>query len=187
MNFAKRKQAMTQTINVKDAHDLLMAGQAILIDVREANEFAEQHIPYAISLPLNSFEKDFKQLALPENTVTLVQCLKGSRGAMACETLHKMGKAADTIMNVEGGISAWQAAGLPLVGGETQKTLPILRQVQIVVGLLIALCVILGFSTSSVGFAIAGILGGALFFAGLTGWCGMAKLLMKMPWNRDTA
>ncbi|MEO9653457.1 rhodanese-like domain-containing protein [Marinomonas sp.] len=178
---------MTQTINVKDANDLLTTGQAILIDVREANEFAEQHIPYAISLPLSSLEKDFKQLALPENTVTLVQCLKGSRGAMACETLLKMGRTADTIMNIEGGISAWQAADLPLVGGETQKTLPIIRQVQIVVGLLIALCVILGFSTSTLGFALAGIFGGALFFAGVTGWCGMAKLLMKMPWNRGAA
>lgn len=179
---------MNQTINVTDAHNLLATGQAVLIDVREANEFAEQHIPNAMSLPLSSLAEDFKQLNLPDDTVVLIHCLKGSRGEMACQTLAKLDNRPQSIINIEGGIVAWQAAQLPVVAGKsTSKQLPIMRQVQIVVGLLIAICVLLGFSGVSVGFVFAGIFGAALCFAGITGWCGMAKLLMKMPWNQHSA
>ena len=83
---------------------------------------------------------------------------------------------------MDGGITAWKAAGLPVAS--SGKGLSIFRQVQIIVGGLIAFLVVLGLTGLTVGFIIAGILGGALFFAGLTGWCGLAMLLRKMPWNK---
>lgn len=55
---------------------------------------------------------------------------------------------------------------------------------QIVVGLLVAVGVIAGFLISPAGFVVAGLFGAALATAGITGWCGLALLLNRAPWNR---
>lgn len=70
------------------------------------------------------------------------------------------------------------------VVGVAAPRLTIFRQVQIVVGCLVLLSVFSGFLISPVGFAVAGFFGAALCFAGISGWCGMAKLLNRMPWNQ---
>lgn len=72
---------------------------------------------------------------------------------------------------------------MPVISHSSSK-ISIFRQVQIIIGGLIALLVILGFAGFASGFIIAGLLGAALFFAGLTGWCGLAMLLSKIPWNK---
>ena len=74
--------------------------------------------------------------------------------------------------------------GLPVERGES-KVLPLMRQVQIVVGFLSATGAALALGVN-VRFAIIPLLTGCgLLFAGLTGTCGMALLLAKMPWNRS--
>ncbi|WP_244619092.1 YgaP-like transmembrane domain [Rhizobium sp. 18055] len=60
----------------------------------------------------------------------------------------------------------------------------IFRQVQIVVGTLVLLSVLGGFLLNPAGFVIAGLFGAALALAGMSGWCGMAILLGRMPWNK---
>jgi hypothetical protein len=60
----------------------------------------------------------------------------------------------------------------------------IMRQVQVVAGTLILLGVGLGVLLSPWFFALSGFVGAGLVFAGVTGWCGMAKLLSRAPWNR---
>ena len=105
---------------------------------------------------------------------------------MACERIQGMGACKSTIMNIEGGIEAWKEAGLPVIGASTTNApkISIMRQVQMIVGSLVMLCVLLGFTGVSAAFLFAGIFGAALFFAGLTGWCGLAMMLAKMPWNK---
>ena len=89
------------------------------------------------------------------------------------------------IINIEGGIQAWKEQGLPVISAETKSAgLSIMRQVQIIVGFLVLASVFVGFSGVTNAFILAGIFGGALMFAGLTGWCGLAMLLAKMPWNK---
>lgn len=68
--------------------------------------------------------------------------------------------------------------------GQDEGKISIFRQVQIIVGFLVALFVFLGVSGMPNLSIVAGVLGLALFFAGLTGWCGLALLLSKMPWNK---
>lgn len=169
---------MTQVISPKEAHDELAAGKAILIDVREADEFQEQHISYAQSLPLSNFQKNFEQIKCPEGQKIIFQCLSGSRSMQACQ---KINKPSHTICFMEGGIEAWKSAGLPVIGLSTK--FPIMRQVQMIVGGMITFMLILVLSGMVWALWIAGLLGMALFFAGFTGWCGLAKLLKKMPWN----
>ena len=104
------------------------------------------------------------------------------RGEKACVILSKE-NCPHKIYNIEGGLIAWKEAGLPLVQSNS-TTISLFRQVQIIIGFLILSLVIIGFQGIPVLFAVAGLLGGALFFAGISGWCGLALLLSKMPWNK---
>ena len=175
---------MTSTVTVNDAINLLKNGEAVLIDVREPDEFKAEHIAYALSLPLSNIEDGFKLLNLPDSKTILFQCLKGGRGQKACERIQGLGECKNKIVNIEGGLEAWKAEGFPVIGSNSTSKIPIIRQVQLIVGFLITICVVLGFLGLSVAFVLAGIFGAALFFAGLTGWCGLAMLLSHMPWNK---
>lgn len=177
---------MTQTITAQEAAKWLANGEALLIDVREPDEFKSGHIPYAMSVPLAKVEETLKKLELPKDKKIIFQCLKGTRGAMACANAMSAGCCASAPYNIEGGIGAWQEAGLPIVraGQSAGGKISIFRQVQIIVGGLIALMVLLGFGGWGTGYVIAGLLGAALMIAGLTGFCGLAFLLARMPWNK---
>ncbi len=176
---------MTQALNVIDAVSLIKNGKAILIDVREPDEFKAEHIAYAMSVPLSSLEGGFETLDIPPSKTILFQCLKGTRGQMACERIQGLGSCQNQILNIEGGIESWKEQGFPVIGSITASpNLSIFRQVQIIAGALIALLVFIGFMGATVSFFFAGIIGGALLLAGLTGWCGLAMILAKMPWNK---
>ena len=150
--------------------------------VREADEFGDEHIAYANSLPLSKLEDVFSQMSIPSNRTLIMHCLKGARGNTACLNVQSLGLGENEIYNLDGGILAWKEAGLPVIA--KASGLSIFRQVQIIVGGFIAMLVAIGFAGLTLGFMIAGFLGAALFFAGLTGWCGLAMLLKKMPWNK---
>jgi hypothetical protein len=62
-----------------------------------------------------------------------------------------------------------------------------MRQVQIGAGTLVLLGVVLGFAVSPIAYGLSAFVGAGLLVAGTTGWCGMAKLLAVMPWNRRSA
>lgn len=171
-----------QTISPRSAAQALSAGEAILVDVREPAEFSAQHIPLAASIPLGQLEETLLAMHIPADKKLIFQCLSGKRGQSACATAHTCGACENPVYNLEGGISAWKDAGLPVTG--KAPTLSIFRQVQIIVGALIAVMVLLGFGGVTAGFVLAGIFGGMLCFAGLTGWCGLAMLLGPMPWNK---
>ena len=176
---------MTETINVTEAITLIKNGEAVLIDVREPDEFKAEHIAYAMSLPLSALEGRFKTLDIPVSKTILFQCLKGSRGQMACERIQGLGACNNKLVNIIGGIEAWKEQGLPVIGASSEAPkMSIFRQVQLIVGFLVALCVVIGFAGMTIAFFLAGLFGAALFVAGLTGWCGLAMLLSKMPWNR---
>lgn len=174
--------ATMKTVPPRQASEWIAAGEAVLIDVREPDEFRAEHIAAALSLPLSGIGNLDGVLNVPAGRKLVFQCLKGSRGALACDHMAAQNGSRE-IFNLEGGITAWKAQGLPVVGAVSPR-LTIFRQVQIVVGLLVLLSVLAGFLLNPAGFAIAGLLGAALAFAGLSGWCGMAVLLRRMPWNR---
>jgi rhodanese-related sulfurtransferase len=85
---------------------------------------------------------------------------------------------------MEGGIDAWRAAGLP-TRVDAAQPLEIMRQVQIAAGSLILIGVVLGFLVAPAFFGVSAFVGAGLTMAGATGWCGMARLLRIMPWNRS--
>ena len=85
---------------------------------------------------------------------------------------------------LEGGIDAWKKAGLPVALDRSQP-IDIMRQVQIVAGSLVLIGAVLGFFVAPGFYALSAFVGAGLLFAGISGFCGMAKLLGLMPWNRQ--
>lgn len=171
----------SRNISAQQAYAWLVSGEAVLIDVREPDEFKAEHIAYALSLPLGHVGTTFTQLNLANRKI-IFQCLRGKRGEQACTFLNGQNTSCSAY-NIEGGIEGWKAAGLPVISG-SGSGLSIFRQVQIIIGTLVGLGVVLGFGGHIWGFAAAGLFGAALALSGLSGWCGLAMLLAKAPWNR---
>lgn len=173
---------MTKTIEARQAAQWLSAGEAVLVDVRSPDEFKGEHIACAMSVPLDAVTGVFSSPQAGIGRKVIFQCQKGLRGEKACVLTGDA--AGREVYNLDGGIEGWKAAGLPVVGsGDGAPSL--FRQVQIGVGLFVLLAVLAGFSGWRPGFALAGFFGGMLIFAGVTGWCGLALLLSRMPWNRS--
>ncbi|RTR25406.1 rhodanese-like domain-containing protein [Deinococcus radiophilus] len=98
-----------QTVTVQALHERL--GQDIhIIDVRTPEEFAAGHIEGAQLLPLGELEG--RMAELPKDGELYVVCRSGSRSAQASELLTQAGR---SVTNVDGGMLAWEAAGLPVV------------------------------------------------------------------------
>ena len=114
----------------------------------------------------------------------IFHCQSGKRTQNAATKLSAIAAPAQVWL-LEGGIDGWKAAGLPVTKDSSQP-LPLMRQVQIAAGSLALLGVILGYAVSSAFFLLSGFVGAGLILAGVTGFCGMARLLDKMPWNRRT-
>ena len=90
-------------------------GGAILVDVRELDEFARARVPGATHLPLSQFAERVGEL--PRDREIVLLCAAGMRSAMAADYLDRQGLRA---ANLEGGIQAWYQAGLPLEVEESQ-------------------------------------------------------------------
>jgi rhodanese-related sulfurtransferase len=170
-----------RTISVSDARTLVAQG-AVLIDVREADEHARERIPGAKSAPLSS-----GAAGVPRNAVLVYHCKSGNRTSANAATLRQTAEGASCEAYIlEGGLEAWRSAGLP-IAQNTRAPLEIMRQVQITAGGLAFVGFLLGLGVHSGFHAISGFIGAGLLFAGASGWCGMAKLLAVMPWNRTAA
>ena len=90
------------------AHALL--GEAVLLDVREPDEWAAGHAPDAWFVPLGELES--ARFQLPVNRRIVCVCRSGQRSALATDLLLQW---AFDAVNLEGGMQAWAAAGLPVV------------------------------------------------------------------------
>lgn len=169
-------------VTPNDAAKRLAEGRAILIDIREPDEFARRRAKNALSRPLSTL--DAKGLGLPDAREVIFTCRSGMRTGVNGERLAAAcGRSAHVL---EGGLDAWDGAGLP-VEVDRKAPLEIMRQVQIVAGSLVLVGVILGLTVSPWFLGVAGFVGAGLTFAGISGFCGMARLLALAPWNRPAS
>ncbi len=158
----------------------LLTQGCTLVDVREGVEHAEGHLAGAISIPLGEIQQRVGEIDRSQPVV--VMCRGGMRGAKAAAELEVLGLAGSR--NLEGGLLAWQAAGLPVTGAKRRGSLPLMQQVQVVIGCGVLVGVILSRLVHLNFIWLSGFFGAGLIFAGSTGWCGLAMLMAKMPWNR---
>lgn len=149
------------------------------INVCTPAEYKEKNIPGVRSLPLDELDARFTELQ--DKKTVYVHCRSGKRGARAIEKLQNLGLTAE-LVNVEGGLLAWDEAGLPT--DSLTNRLPLMRQVMLAAGSLILLGYLLSLFVHEQLILLSVFVGLGLLTAGLTGWCGMSRLLELMPWNR---
>lgn len=168
------------TISPAEAKRLLDEG-ALLVDIREADEHAREKIVSARHLPLSKLDE--ADLAVHDGKPVIFHCKSGARTrANGPRLAGKLEPGCEAYI-VEGGLDAWKNAGLPVVADRRQP-LELQRQVQIGAGSLAFFGTLLGILVSSWFLAVPLFVGAGLMTAGITGFCGMARLLVYMPWNR---
>lgn len=168
-----------KNINAPTLKKWLVNNEAILIDVREPAEHKTANIPGATLKPGGSVCCG----DIPNTgKKVVIHCQKGARSRNACQKLIAENNAIE-VYNLEGGIEAWQQAGLPI---ETRgaTVLPLDRQVQLTIGLGVLVFGLLGYFMHPVFSMAAAFFGAGLINAGLTGWCGLGKAIAMLPWNR---
>ena len=165
-------------VNPSEASRLIQGG-AVVIDVRGADEYAREHIREAKNIPLDALSAD--TLAFVGNQKVIFHCRSGMRTSANAQRLAEAVKAEAFIL--AGGIDAWKKDQQPVVKDSSQP-LEMQRQVQIGAGFLALTGCILGLTVSPKFHYLSGFVGAGLLFAGITGFCGMAKILMHMPWNK---
>lgn len=94
-----------------ELRDALAQGEALLIDVREPQEYAVERIHGALLYPLSTF--DPKCVPVVPGRKLVLQCAGGVRSMRAAQALAAAG--VDGLHNLEGGLKAWKSAGLPLI------------------------------------------------------------------------
>ncbi len=169
-----------KNVNAKTLKQWLENKEAVLIDVRETGEAQAKSIPDANLVPLAKVSKN----NLPElaNKKLVLHCASGKRSSMACQKLLQEDSGLE-IYNLEGGIAAWEKEGC---GVKISKKffLPLDQQVQLTIGVGVLSGSVLGYFVNPLFFLLSGFFGAGLIFAGLSGYCGLAMLMAKMPWNR---
>lgn len=168
---------MAERISPIEAQKLLTEQKALLVDVRESDEFAAKRIPGASLQPLPAlpFLPPDSDLDRP----VIYYCHSGNRTGKAQEKLTRRGHT--SVYVLDGGLEAWEKAGLPI---ESRKgVLPISRQVHLAAGILIVLFLLIGQKIPFFRIFVL-FVGLGLLASGLTGACGMAVFLKKMPWNK---
>ncbi len=169
------KQATVHEINEM----LETGGECQVIDVREYSEFNSERVADAQLMPLSNFEKHAAEI--DHSKPVYLMCRSGNRAKQAAEKLAAKGFT--DIHVIEGGMTAWAGAALPVVKGES-KVWSLERQVRFTAGLLVVVGIVLGFAVTPYLFILSAFVGAGLVFAAVTDTCGMAMVLARMPWNK---
>ncbi len=159
----------------------------VIIDVRERDEYAIEHVEHSINVPLSVFPMVapgvLKQL---EDREILFMCQSGLRAAQAKKLATGFGYNNEHTFEVyEGGISQWIKDGKEVIKGTSKSSLSLQRQVQLVIGSLVVVFGIMGWLLNPWYSLAAAAVGLGLFLAGATGYCLMAQIVSWMPWNRN--
>ena len=122
---------------MKTAHDLVTAAKArvqevpvteaeaairnadVLVDVREADEYAAGHLPGAVHISRGMLEFKFSAnpALQPRDLKVVLYCKTSGRAALCATALHDMGYL--NVQSIAGGFDAWAAAGKPVAKPET--------------------------------------------------------------------
>jgi rhodanese-related sulfurtransferase len=170
-----------QEIDAQTLKQWMEANSVLLVDVREAAEYATERIPGAKLHSLSQFDPHQIQ-PIPGQKVVLY-CQSGNRSSKAAQQCLKAGF--NAVTHLKGGIPSWKRAGYAV---EKSQNAPIslFRQVQIVAGSLVIVGILLGTIVSPAFLLLSGFVGAGLVLAGMTNTCAMGMLLAKLPYNQQS-
>jgi rhodanese-related sulfurtransferase len=175
-NIIKAPSQMKQ-ISPLELNNLISDNKAIIIDVREPFEHFSCKIQNSILIPSSSFD-EAKIPAPTEGKSIVFHCKSGRRSAMVLNKVKNK-----NYLNLDGGIDAWKNANLAVEQSE-KKHLPLDRQVQLTIGLILILSFLCSYFIGVKFIFISLFIGLGLTFAALTGICGLAMIIAKAPWNK---
>lgn len=178
-----------ENITPADLRAQLSAGPLHLVDVRTGAEYRSQRVRGAAHIPLDTLTPEAVAASRPAGAAgpACILCKGGTRAAMAARKLRAAGI---PCVVVAGGTDACAAAGLPLECDETGPgaakscALPLERQVFLIAGLLVLAGALLGWRVHPGFYGLCAFVGAGLSVAGATGFCGMALVLGRCPWNK---
>ena len=154
-----------------------------LIDVRTPGEFEAEHIAGAYNVPLDTLGEHGPEIRAGVAEPVVLVCRSGQRARKAEEALKAAGMT--NLHVLDGGMSAWTAAGQPVRRGAPRMSLE--RQVRIAAGTLAAAGGVLALFVNPLFAALPAFVGSGLVFAGVTDTCAMGMLLAKLPYNRPAS
>ena len=111
-DLIRQVKSEIREISVEDARKLGKGG-AVLVDVREADEFSQGHVPGAVFIPRGQLETTI-EARIPRDQHVVIYCASGNRSALAAVTLAEMGYA--SCASMAGGFKGWAQAGHPVEG-----------------------------------------------------------------------
>ena len=111
-SFMGSKLRGYQNANPAQATQLINHNDAVIIDVREENEYLKGHIVNSVHVPMSYLNERMKELEKFKDKTVIAACRSGQRSAQACATLKKNGF--ENVYNLTGGVMAWQSDNLPL-------------------------------------------------------------------------
>ena len=161
------------------ARRLQEGGPVQVLDVRTPAEFETAHIPNSYNLPLDQLPPYCDALSAAATPLVLV-CQQGPRAREAARLLQGAGR--EAVQVLDGGVSAWERAQLPLERGRERWSME--RQVRGVAGGLVLAGALGGLFVARPLAALAAAIGGGLVFSALSNTCGMAKVLGLLPYNQ---
>lgn len=153
-----------------------------LLDVRTPGEFAAAHIPGSYNVPLDMLREHRDELCRHLGEAVLI-CRSGGRAGQGEKVLAEAGLC--NIRVLEGGITAWEAAGAPL-NRDGRKRWDLERQIRLVAGTIVLAAVVGSVALPALKWGAA-FVGAGLTFAALTNTCAMGMLLAKLPYNRGAS
>ncbi|MBI5078201.1 MAG: rhodanese-like domain-containing protein [Candidatus Yonathbacteria bacterium] len=103
----------------EEAYEIIDNGEAVVIDVRTPAEFDGGHISGARNIDINDSTFSEKIRALDTNASYVINCHLGGRSSKATAIMQELGFT--NVKNLDGGITAWKKAGLPVNGPEGTK------------------------------------------------------------------
>ncbi|MEG3627882.1 rhodanese-like domain-containing protein [Streptomyces poriticola] len=172
-------------LGTDEAHSRLH--ELTVVDVRTPGEYAAGHLPGALNIPLDRIRRalpDIRHAA--DRGGVLVVCASGARSDSACRLLAENGIAAATL---SGGTGAWAADGhvLHRPRGAVRTGWGTERQVRFTAGAIVLLGLLLGAQVHPALRLLSAAIAAGLVLSAVTGTCGMAAVLARLPRNRPTA
>ncbi len=113
--FLQRGLSRTREVGAAAATQLINRQNAVVLDLREQNEFAAGRLPNALHIPLAQLATRGQELAKFIGRPIIAYCDRGNSSRMAASALAKLGFT--DVFTLQGGLRAWSEAGMPLEKG----------------------------------------------------------------------
>ena len=101
------------SVSPSESTQMINRDDALILDVRESNEYSQGHIINSLHIPLSGLKTRMKDLEKHKAKKVIVACRSGHRSSQACANLKKEGF--EQVFNLRGGVMAWESANLPLI------------------------------------------------------------------------